>query len=95
MMIPRVWWLEHSFTNFQGKKFVRKIIVLNLHILSMVFNGYLSQKYYCVQIDGFLELGQEGGSASQKMPAKFGLKTKKGSITSSLIISHTQNKFSQ
>ena len=36
-MIPNVWWLEYSFTDYRGKKFERKIIVLNLRILLMAF----------------------------------------------------------
>ena len=43
----------------------------------MVSNGYLLQKYYCVQIDGFLKLGQEGGSASQKCQPSLSWKPKR------------------
>ena len=47
-MISRVCCLEPLFTECQGKNLMRKIIVLNLHTLPMVFNCGLPQKYYCV-----------------------------------------------
>ena len=57
MMTPKVCWLEHLFTENWSNMFVRKIIDLNLHILPIIFNCGLPQKYYCVQIDSFLKFG--------------------------------------
>jgi len=36
---------------------MREIIVLNLHILPIVFNCGLPQKYYCAWINSFLKFG--------------------------------------
>jgi len=57
-MILKVYLLERSFTEYRVKKFVCKIIELNLHILPMVFNCGLPQKYVLLCVDRwFLKLG--------------------------------------